>query len=401
MQPALEARVERVHPKVARGGIGGVSWLALRMLTGDRGKYFGLIFSISFASMLMAHQASIFWSLMQRTTSQILDVEEADVWVMDRDTTNIDDNRPLRDDDLLRVRGVPGVAWAAPLHRSIVRIKIADGRYRQSILMGVDEAGMAGAPRRMLLGDAQALRQANAIILDKAGFEYLWPGEPLALGRVVELNDHRAVIAGICETRPPFVTLPVAFASLSEVTRLVPPTAGRTSFIIAKAASGEAPTQVAQRVQSATGLAAMTDEAFAKKTIAYWIKNTGIPVNFGITVTLAFIVGAAVAGQTFYMFTLDNLKQFGALKAMGVENRRIVGMILLQALVVGLLGYAIGMGLAAAFFESTRNISHLRGFGLLWTIATGTGVAVLVIVLLTALFSVRRVLVLEPAAVFR
>src|SRR5262249_2018072 len=104
---------------------------------------------------------------------------------------------------------------------------------------------------------------------------------------------------------------------------------------------------------------------------------------------------------TFYIFTLENLKQFGALKAMGVENRRIVGMILLQALVVGLIGYGIGMGLAATFFESTKHISHLRGFMLLGPIAAGTGVAVLVLVALTALISIRRVLVLEPAAVFR
>src|SRR5215471_11875374 len=114
------------------------------MLTGDRGKYFGLVFSISFASMLMAHQASIFAGLMLRTTSQILDVEEPDLWVMDPKTTNIDDIRPLRDDDLLRVRGVAGVEWAAPLHRSTVRIKLRDGYYRASLLIGVDDAMLIG-----------------------------------------------------------------------------------------------------------------------------------------------------------------------------------------------------------------------------------------------------------------
>ena len=76
----------------------------------------------------------------------------------------------------------------------------------------------------------------------------------------------------------------------------------------------------------------------------YYIKYTGIPINFGITAALGFLVGTAIAGQTFYNFTLDNLKQFGALKAMGATNVRIVEMILLQALVVGLLGYGIGVG---------------------------------------------------------
>src|SRR5262249_54790484 len=155
-------------------------WLAIRMLTGDRGKYFGLVFSIAFASMLMAHQASIFWGLMRRTTSQIQDIQEADVWVMDPRTTNIDDNKPIRDDDVQRVRGVAGVEWAVPLYRGTVRVKREDGQYRATILLGIDDASLVGAPRQMILGDVQALRSPDTVILDKAGYEYLWPGQPLA-----------------------------------------------------------------------------------------------------------------------------------------------------------------------------------------------------------------------------
>ena len=109
----------------------------------------------------------------------------------------------------------------------------------------------------------------------------------------------------------------------------------------------------------------------------------------------------AVAGQTFYLFTLENLKQFGALKAMGVSNGRIVGMILLQALVVGGVGYGVGIGLAAAFFEYTGRLTHLAGLHLFWQVMVGTGGAVLVIVALCAVLSARRVLTLEPAIVFR
>ena len=80
------------------------------------------------------------------------------------------------------------------------------------------------------------------------------------------------------------------------------------------------------------------------------MKYTGIPINFGITTLLGFIVGTAIAGQTFYNFTIENLRQFGTLKAMGLSNERLVAMIvLLQATVVGLLGYCLGVGLAAVF----------------------------------------------------
>src|SRR5205085_1397565 len=97
-----------------------------------------------------------------------------------------------------------------------------------------------------------------------------------------------------------------------------------------------------RRIESQTGLLALTRDEFSWKTIRYFISSTGIPVNFGITVLLGFVVGVAIAGQTFYLFTVENLKQFGALKAMGVSNGRIVRMILLQAAVVGALGYAAG-----------------------------------------------------------
>ena len=116
---------------------------------------------------------------------------------------------------------------------------------------------------------------------------------------------------------------------------------------------------------------------------------------------MGFLVGAAITGQTFYLFTLENLRQFGALKAMGVSNLRLVGMILLQGVVVGLVGYGIGIGLTATFFESTANITHLAGLYMTPLAFGGVGVAVMLIIVLTSLVSIRKVLVLEPAVVFR
>src|SRR5262249_20236760 len=121
--------------------------------------------------------------------------------------------------------------------------------------------------------------------------------------------------------------------------------------------------------------------------------------NFGITAALGFIIGTAIAGQTFYLFTIDNLKQFGALKAMGTTNARIVGMILLQATVVGLLGYGLGVGLAALFGETTRGGE--LAFYTPWELLPITGASILVICILSSVLSVRRVIVLEPAVVFR
>src|SRR5262249_48039849 len=154
----------------------------------------------------------------------------------------------------------------APLHRSTVRVKLRDGYYRASLLIGVDDSMLIGAPRKMLLGDARALRGPDAVILDKAGYEYLWPKEPLAIGRIVEINDHRAVSVGICETSPPFITLPVVYSSMSGASRILPPETQRTSLVVARAAASERPKDVALRIAAATGLEAMTDREFGAAT---------------------------------------------------------------------------------------------------------------------------------------
>lgn len=133
------------------------------------------------------------------------------------------------------------------------------------------------------------------------------------------------------------------------------------------------------------------------------MKRTGIPINFGITVMLGFVVGCAIAGQTFYLFTVENLKQFGALKAMGVSNPRLVGMILLQAAVVGAIGYGLGIGGAAAFGWVFGKLVTAAppAFYFGWEILTITAVAVTGIIVLASFMSMHRVLFLEAGVVFR
>jgi putative ABC transport system permease protein len=378
-----------------------MNFVAVKMLTGDRAKYLGLIFTISFASMLMAHQASIFAGLMWRTTSQIQDVRDAEIWVTDPRVRYVDEIEPLTDNDLYRVRGVDGVEWAVRLFKGTARSKSPAGRMRSVMLIGFDDVTLVGAPRKIKLGAIADVRRPDAVIVDEAGYRDLWPSEPLELGKTIEMNDRRGVVVAIADSSPPFQTLPVLYTRYSQAVQYVGRERKLLSFVLAHPKAGTDVPALLDRIRSQTGLVARTREQWSWDTVRYYLANTGIPVNFGITVSLAFVVGAVVAGQTFYLFTIENLKQFGALKAIGVSNRRLVGMILLQALIVGGIGYGIGMGLAAAFFESTKNIIHLRGFALLWPIMAGTGVAVMAIIVFASLLSIRRVLVLEPAAVFR
>jgi putative ABC transport system permease protein len=362
-----------------------MSWIALKMLVGDRAKFFGIVMGLTFAALLITQQGSIFCGIMLRTSGQITDITGADLWVMDPSVRYIDDVKPMIENNLYRVRGVEGVLWAVPLYKGQARVKFntvgRDGEpitmIEPVILLGLDDSSLVGAPpkERIIVGDLRDLRTPDAIVIDKTRLPKLYPGEPWEIeeklgkafyerfvDRVLEMNDRRAVIVAVCEATRTFQSNPVVYTTYTRAKVFAPQERKILSFILARTEDGLKPEAVAERIKQETGLGAKTSREFMAMTIRYYLYYTGIPINFGITAALGFLVGTAIAGQTFYNFTLENLKQFGALKAMGATNGRIVQMILLQALVVGLLGYGIGVGLACVFGWKNQSPPSDLGF---------------------------------------
>jgi putative ABC transport system permease protein len=374
-------------------------WLALKMLMGDRAKYLAIVAGIAFSALLIAQQSAIFCGLMRRTVGQLRDVSDADIWVMDPSVEYVDELKPMKEDHLYQVQGVPGVAWAVRFCKGQARMKLFDGKYQQAIVLGLDDATFVGAPREILLGSLAALKTPDAVLMDEVGYRYLWPDQPLRVGRTFEMNDHRAVLVGICKASRTFQTFPILYTRYNLALQFVPQERRVLPFVLVRAEAGQALSQVCERITQQTGLEALPREDFGWKTVRYYMRRTGIPINFGLTVVLGFVVGCAIAGQTFYTFVLENINQFGALKAMGVSNRRLLGMVLFQALVVALLGYGLGIGLASVFGVATQNTEI--SFFLPWQILALTAVATAMIAALASLVSIRPVLVLEPAVVFR
>jgi putative ABC transport system permease protein len=266
------------------------------------------------------------------------------------------------------------------------------------ILLGLDDATLVGAPGGVFMGSIADLRKPDAVIIDDAGYKRIWPGEPFRLGRVFEMNDHRAVVVGITKASRTFQSFPILYTRYSQAVTFAPPERKVLSFVLANPKPGLAAEEVCRRIEEQTGLQAVTRDQFLRKTIVYYLRKTGIPINFGITVLLGFLVGTAIAGQTFYLFTVENIRQFGALKAMGTSNWMILLMVLSQALHVGLVGY--GVGLAALFGWWSRSMTRLSFF-MPWQVLAMTAAAVFVIVLVASVLSIRKVLVLDPAVVFR
>jgi putative ABC transport system permease protein len=171
------------------------------------------------------------------------------------------------------------------------------------------------------------------------------------------------------------------------------------SFILAKVRPGQSLEEVALQINRQTGLAAFTAQQFKGITIRYFMKNTGIPINFGIAIGLGFFVGVAIVGQTFFSFIVDNMRYLGILKAMGASNKLLFQMILLQTFVVGVIGSSLGMGIAC--FTSILAKNSELAFYLPWQIPVITVLATSLITLITLVTSLRRVFRIEPGIVFR
>lgn len=377
-------------------------WIALKMLIGDTGKFLGLVFGVAFASVLILQQASIFVGIMKRTSSMIRDIREADIWVYSPDMTYLDTVQPLRDIELERVRSIPGVEWALPLVRNATIAKPLTGRLSQVTLLGVDETALVGIPQgKLIAGKMQNIYLPDAVFVDEVGYHLMWPDQPIKLGKVMELNDKRAVLYGVVNARPSFTFQPIIYTLYNRALNYAPGGRKRLSYILVHAQEGVNPYKLSAMIRMQTHLKAVPSEVFSKMTMAYYLANTAIPINFGTTVILGLVVAAAIVGLLMYMFVSENIKQFGALKAMGLGNLRLLWAVLLQSIVIFILGFCIGAGLAAAFFAIGGQTDALKGFYMPWYILLITAGIVILVTLLASFFSMLRVLRLDPAIVFK
>jgi len=378
------------------------------MLVGERGKYIGMIIGVFFASLIITQQLSIFVGLMSRTIGFLSDTSLPDIWVMDPKVQFIDDIKPMQDTRLYQVRGVEGVRWAMPLYKGAIRARLTNGTFQTCNVFGIDDATLIGGPGVMLQGKLEDLRRADGVIIDSVAANGKLakvskipgvPPEPVKVGDTLELNDKRAIVVGIAQTTRSFQSQPVIFTTYSRALSFAPKERRLLSFILVKALPGVDLSLLNKRVTQNTKLAAYTLEEFKWITIWYFVKNTGIPINFGIAVLLGFIVGTAIAGQTFYSFTVDNIRYFGTLKAMGASNWLLVKMIVLQAAVVGFIGYGLGVGLASltSYLSSKSELA----FKFPWQLLAISATAVTLICIISAIFSIRKVSKLEPAIVFK
>ena len=375
-------------------------WIAIRMLTGDAQKFYGLLFGIGFSTLLITQQLTIFVNLIERGASGVYNAPEAEIWVMDPVSRTTDVKYEMPSTALDEVRSVPGVEWAVPHLRATAAVRAGNGDLEGVTIIGVDDASLIGLPKEMQRGAKQLLASPDAVLIDDYGAKKMFKDED-PIGQRLELNDQRAIILGVADAIPTFTSQVTLFTKYSNALNYVPGTRNRQSFVLAGVIEGADPAEVAERITRQTGWKAQTRDDFAQAGVDFIIQNTGIPTNFGITVVLGFVVGVAIVGLTFSLFIRDNIKQFGALKAIGVTNGKIIRMVGVQAGLVGLIGYAIGVLGTIAFLRAFGGNPFFKGFYIPWQVPLISLTSVIVILAITGWLALRTVMNTEPASVFR
>jgi putative ABC transport system permease protein len=265
-------------------------------------------------------------------------------------------------------------------------------------IIGIDRFSRIGRSPTVLSGDMANLALPDTVFLEVSDRKSL-PG--FGVGDVVLIGGRRARVIGTCRARTGLDGRALFYTSLENLTRFAPPLERCVSAILVKARHAADVDAVARAIDKLPEITALRGEDFRWKSMKFLMLRTGVGINFAFTALLGFVVGVVLATVGFYQFASDNLPYFALLRAFGARNSTLIGIVVVQALVAGLIGYGIGIGLAALAtlpglapdaVLSSRFPLSLVFFGMLPMLAcAGLG----------SLINVRRVLSVDSVVLFQ
>ncbi|MBZ5500339.1 MAG: ABC transporter permease [Acidobacteriia bacterium] len=370
--------------------------LAVRNLFHDRVRLAVTLTGIIFAVVLVAVQTGLFIGFTS-TTSNLIDNSGADFWIASKGVEYIEVGVSFSEKQLYHARAVPGVA---EVQKYIVRFsqwKRPDGSVEGCEIVGFDPDSRLGGPWRMSQGEVRDLKLPDTVIIDHFYAQKLGVTH---VGQTVEIRNIRARIVGFTEGIRTFTTSPLVFASLKNAQHYTGTAENQTVFLLVKAAAGTNLEQLRTDL-----LARMSDvdvfrtAEFSSKTTRYWMFGTGAGVTVIMAAVLGLLVGVVVVAQTIYAATIDHIREFGTLKAMGATNGYIYRIILQQAVISALIGYGVGIALAMAVEWSSRG----GGANIVLPHAVRVGLFGLTLMMCVsaAMVSINKVTKIDPAMVFK
>jgi putative ABC transport system permease protein len=373
--------------------------LAIQMLRHDGAKFLTMVLAVALAAFLTQNQASFLVAFLGMTGSQIRDVREADLWVMESDTECFDQAKPLKESAVQTVRGFEGVDWALPMLKLDTHARTESGKLSTITLIGVSEDSRVGEPR-MRQGEAAAIYQRDSAVIDPGGMALLYPGEEFRPGMKIRIHDEWLELRGVSEASPPFTGFPIVHVSHATAMRLNRAESRSTTFVVGRLRPDADAIEVTRRIHEATGWKALTRQEFEAASWKFY-SDQGVPNLFYITIAVGLIVGISFTGQTFLMFVKENARAFTTLKVLGFTHPQLALMMTAQATLVVLLGLSIGTAMVVATTEMAKSLPFFRGLYLPWQVSLACCAVIGGVTVLTAGLSFRQVLQLKPAEVFR
>jgi putative ABC transport system permease protein len=375
----------------------GILRLGYKLLVNDKAKFTALILGITFAVYLMMFVTSMFYGVLNHASANIINIGTT-LWVMDPYVESVSNSVGMPDYVLDAVRSMQGVKYAVPLYSGGALVKLADGNYQAVTVIGLDDTSLVGRPELVEGKIEDIYAESGFIVVRDAEFSKL---ENPNIGSEFELNDNRAVIVGIAKVATSgLYGVPTLFTTYQRAAQYIPNPRYTISYVLVEPKSIKDIPQIKQQVE-ALGYRARTKEEFMQRTADFFVYKTGGGTNMLIMTAISFIIGLSISGQTFYTFIIENLERFGALKAIGIKNRDLIGMILFQATFTAMTGYGLGVGLCVLLIWLAK--LRLPSYAAMLTyssLAIGF-VMVAIIAAISSYVGIRRVLQIDPFTIFR
>ena len=219
---------------------------------------------------------------------------------------------------------------------------------------------------------------------------------------VTEVNNRKVTVVGLFEMGTSFGIDGTVMASIDNWLRLFP-TRNRNDINLGllKVNADADPERVAEELRSylPRDVLVMTKAQFVERETDYWNRATPIGYVFAFGAIMGLFVGAIIVYQILFADVTEHLSEYATLRAIGYKNRFIAGIVLQQAVILGVLGFIPGVLASWFLYGQAANATSLP---LYVTVDRATLVFVLTLSMcaVSALLAVRKVATIDPAEVF-
>jgi putative ABC transport system permease protein len=369
--------------------------LAFRNLFHDRVRLAVTLIGILFSIVLVAVQLGLYLGARGMIISMI-DRADVDLWIMAYGTKNFEEAQPIRARERYVALATPDVVSAVPLVTAFTDWRKPTGGSTLVVVIGADAEDGGLAPWDVVKGDVSGLGARDAVMVDKT---YLAELGIEGVGDTAQVGASRVRVTGLTEGIRSFTVTPFVFTTLNRARQLIDMPAENITYVLAKVRPGADIIKVRDEIRAKLpNSEVLTRDEFRARSLAHWLFATGAGVALLGGAILGLIVGTVIVAQTLYSSTKDHLAEFATLRALGSSSGYINKVILMQAGLSALLGYALGMSIALAIVYLSEHTAL--------PIVMSPGLAALLLVLtvamcaVSALSAIGKVMRIDPAMVF-